>query len=265
MKKNIILLVLVFTSIIVFFLIKNKLNTDISMPTKELAASKKGWIWLENYRDNFYDPTPFFIMEETNDKYCHSPKIENFIEKKWEGFENHYYLSVFERLFGSDDYKISEKVIKILDAPHTYYDDTLPQALYCDLHPIKKDFIEKSFDNIENETGYDLTHRFWLSILFKENGCSVNNYDLDKIIKDRAKKIAEEQEKSVGFNDLYAERTAFLLHFGFENLVKKEWINNIVKNQKKSGAWETPELGENPHTTALAVMALAEYEKKCPF
>lgn len=265
MKKNIILLVLIFISATAFFLIQGKLNTDIGMPTGEQAAARKGWEWLENYREGFTDPAAPFLIKTINDRYCRSTEIENFVKEKWEEFENHYYLAVFERLFSGNDYKISEKVIKILDAPHVYYDDILPQALYCDMYPTKNDFAKKSFSNIENETGYDLTHKFWLAILFKKNGCSANGYNIEKIINVVAGKIAEEQEKNVEFNDLYAERVAFLLHFGFENLVKKEWINNIVKNQKKSGAWETPKLEENPHTTALAILALVEYEKKCPF
>ena len=145
--------------------------------------------------------------------------------------------------------------------------------MYCDLYPVKADFEKETFEGIKNgkEFGYDLTHKFWSAFLFRDNGCSANDYDVGKIIDLGAKQIAAEQRKikEGGFDDLYAERTAMLLRFGFQNLVKDEWIENIVKNQKPSGAWATPGLywneTENPHTTILSVWALAQYSKTCPF
>ncbi len=239
--------------------------------TPEVRAAIAGWQWLYKYDKKFLDPAIPFRIKIINDKYCHSPNVEIFWKNISKEFENHYYLAVFERFFSDrTKYKtISNKALTILKTPQVYYNDVLPQALYCDLYPVREDFTAKTFDKIETETGYDLTHKFLSAIFFKENGCSAKGYNLDKIISTAAQRMIVEQEVSKKFDDLYAERTAFLLYYGFKDLVKEDWIKNIVNNQSKSGAWATPTLFEdnleNPHTTVLAIWALTEYSKTCPF
>ncbi|TRZ64840.1 MAG: hypothetical protein D4Q79_00680 [Spirochaetia bacterium] len=239
-----------------------------SFDARASQAATAGWHWLYQYNNNFSDPGIPMIIKTINDKYCHSPKAENFWKNILKEFKNHPYLPVFER-FTSDkmDYKkISDKALAILKTPQIYYNDVLPQALYCDLYPVREDFAVKTFDKIETETGYDLTHKFWSAVLFKENGCIAEGYNLNEIISTAAQKMVADQEANGEINDLYAERTAFLEYYGFKNLVKESWIKNIMDNQLESGAWINSVKGVgNPHTTALSIWALAEHSATCPF
>ncbi len=259
-------LAIVFT--LAIFFSSSALN---ALKKESVLSAQNGWKWLYNYQGKFLDPGILHIIRIINDDYCDSsPKIENFWKNKLKEFEKKPYLPVFERLFAGPNYKISPRVKKILRTPQEKYNDILPQALYCDLFPVKKDFAKNTFGNIEKETGYNLTHKFWSAVLFKKNGCSAKGYDIDRIILSGAKKISEEEEKSKGkFNDLYAERAAFLFYYGFKDMAKNEWIKNILKNQMPSGAWATPvyfnQKYENPHTTALAIWVLTQYSKTCPF
>lgn len=239
--------------------------------TLQIQSAKSahlGWLWLKNYQGNFLDPGIPFIIKQINSKYCQSNEAEKFWQKAANEFNNHEYLFVFERFF-SENNNINPKIQAILKTPHDYYNDILPQALYCDIYPVRDDFEQNLFGSIENETGYDLTHKFWSAVLFKNNNCVSKNYDADKIILSAAQKIAEEQEQNNEFNDLFAERAAFLLHYGFGDLTNDNWIKIILENQKKTGAWNANMFFnaryENPHTTILAVWALTEYSKTCPF
>lgn len=268
-EKYIFITYFIFTAVFVFEVLIFNFNFNILAQKAENSA-RLGWLWLENYDKKLLDPGIPLIIKTINEKYCRSSEVDFFWKKKSGEFENHYYLSVFERFFNNgENYKISGKVINILNTPQEYYNDALAQALYCDLYPVRQDFAKNTFDNIKNETGYDLTHKFWSAILFKNNGCFVDSYDLDEIISKAAEKIIEEQENSKEFGDLYVERTAFLISYGFKEKVKDDWIKNITKNQSASGSWSTPmsfnNHFENPHTTALAIWVLAEYSQKCPF
>lgn len=229
-----------------------------------------GWLWLKNYQNNFLDPGIPYIIRQINDQYCHSDeKVEKFWKKAAKEFDNHEYLFLFERFFSKDTGNMNPKIQNVLKIPQDYYNDVLPQALYCDIYPARADFEQNLFANMENETGYDLTHKFWSAIIFKNNNCDSKNYNIEKIISSAAQKMAAEQEQNKQFNDLYAERAAFLLNYGFADLVTDEWIKIILKNQKKTGAWNANMFfnarHENPHTTILAVWALTEYSKTCPF
>lgn len=239
-----------------------------SFDARANQAAMAGWNWLYQYNNNFSDPGIPLIIKTINDKYCYSSKAETFWKGVLKEFENHSYLPVFERFFfNKADYeKISNKALTILKTPQAYYNDVLPQALYCDLYPVRKDFAVNAFDKIGEETSYDLTHKFWSAVLFKENGCITEDYNIDEVISVAAKKMAADQDVSKEFNDLYAERTAFLEYYGFKNLVKEEWIKNIIDNQLESGGWSNAVKGVgNPHTTALSIWALAEHSATCPF
>lgn len=227
-------------------------------------AYKNGWQWVKNYNDKFLDPGNLWIIKMINDKYCHSAKVENFWKDRWEKeFKNHPYKSAFNRLFDrSFVYKIDYNIPKEIRS--LYFDDALVEALYCDQSPISQESLKRLLDT-ENDSGYDLTHKFLAMNLMKESGCFDN---LDEKIKTTAQKIVDEENSKTDFDDLYAERTAFLLSFGFRDLIKKDWINKIIANQKESGAWATPVFGnehfENPHTTILSLWVLAQYYNTCP-
>ncbi|MFA5098815.1 MAG: UbiA family prenyltransferase [Candidatus Paceibacterota bacterium] len=265
-EKYVVIVYLIF--IAVFAVEAAMFSLANSFDARSNQAAVAGWRWLYQYDKNFADPGIPMMIKMINDKYCHSPKAEVFWKGILKEFENHSYLPVFERFFSNraDYKKISDKALTILKTPQTFYNDVLPQALYCDLYPVREDFTAKAFDNIETETGYDLTHKFWSAVLFKENGCVAEGYDLDKIILTAAQKMASDEEKSGKVDDLYVERAAFLENYGFKNLVKESWIKNIMDNQLKSGAWINSVEGVgNPHTTTLSIWTLAKHSGICPF
>ncbi|MFH1956681.1 MAG: hypothetical protein ABIJ28_03480 [Patescibacteria group bacterium] len=264
-----VVLIVIFSFFLYLISIKDNNERRGTKIQADLSA-QKGWQWLYHYQGKLLDPSIPLIIKNINEKHCQSSsEIKGFWENALQEFENHQYLPVFERFFyDSPNYKPSEKIAKILKTQQDYYNDALAQALYCDFYPVKEDFEENVFSNINNESGYDLTHKFWSAILFKNNGCESRNYNIDEIIYTGAEKIKDEQEKS-SFDDLYAERTAMLLENNFENFVSEEWIKKIIENQKDSGAWATPTYFsrnyENPHTTTLAIWSLVQYSGKCPF
>ncbi len=237
-----------------------------------VASAGKGGQWLYRYQGKFIDPAIAYIIRTINEDYCGpSEKLENFWRNILKEFKEWPYLPLYGRLFdNSSKYKLSDKAMEILKTSPDFNPTVLLQSLNCDLYPAREDFVTDAFNNTENEGRYSLTHMFWSAYLFKNNGCSLKECDLDKVILTAAEKIAEEQKTSKNiFDDLYAERAAFLLYFGFENMVKDKWIKNIIGNQRQSGAWATPSYSGknfgNPHTTALAVWALSLYSKSCPF
>lgn len=236
------------------------------------ASAQKGWQWLSHYQGKLLDPVVPFIMRSINDRYCSSSLAgESFWKKGWDEFKTDPYLRVFERFFADHaSYKISGTVLDVLGAPQQYreYNIVLPEALYCDLHPVPSDFFQEAFGNISHASGYDLTHEFWSAALFKENGCVDGAHDVGAILSSAAQRLIQE-ENAGSFDDLYAERAAFLMRYGFKDLVPSEWIETIVKNQDSSGGWGTPTFFgtnfQNPHTTALAIWALTQYTGECPF
>lgn len=242
------------------------------LETRASVSAQKGWQWLSHYQGKLLDPAIPFIVKSINDRYCSSSaQGESFWETGWDEFKTDPYLRVFERLFADPaSYKISGAVLDVLRAPqqHAEYNSVLPEALYCDLHPVPNDFFQKAFGAISNASGYDLTHEFWSAALFKENKCSGGARDIGAILSTAAGRLVQEENAS-SFNDLYAERAAFLTRYGFKDLVSPEWIATIVKNQNPSGAWGTPTFfgvnSQNPHTTALAIWALTQFTGKCPF
>ncbi len=269
-KKYIVLLALLLVSVFLYWFTMSDKNNGVLLKFSARRSANNSWSWLLNYKGDFTSPTVPMVIKIINDKYCHSPVIEVFVKQRWAKFSNHPYYPVFERFFGDwGNYKITDTVKKILSTPQITYNEVLPEAMYCDQLPVNSTFENRAFLNLGNETGYNLTHQFWSAVLFKENGCVTKNYNIDELIKNAANKMVEEQEKSAKVDDLYVERTAFLLNFGFKELVKKEWIENIIKAQDKSGAWITANIFDNnykdPHTAILGVWALSEYANYCPF
>ena len=59
--------------------------------------------------------------------------------------------------------------------------------------------------------------------------------------------------------DLRSEAVALLQLSGHKNLVKQEWIMEIVKAQQPEGSWPNLDNREADHTTILALWALLGY------
>ena len=121
----------------------------------------------------------------------------------------------------------------------------------------------------ESSRGYDLTHKFLAMRFLQERNCLAGDTELllESKINAAAESIAREQALSE-FDDLFSERAAFLYWGGFRDLVKEEWIDIILENQDEAGSWTDFKANlfyGNPHTTVLAVWALVQSAKSCPF
>jgi hypothetical protein len=75
----------------------------------------------------------------------------------------------------------------------------------------------------------------------------------------------DEERQAGAFNDLSAERAAFLLWGGRRDLVDDAWLVKIKSAQGPDGGWgDGAGAAPNPHTTALAAWALTQASGHCP-
>ena len=121
------------------------------------------------------------------------------------------------------------------------------------------------------ESSYVLTHQFLVLVWAEQMGLELPKQLTDRK-EDLLKQILREQQKDHSFSDLYAERTALLLHYDKPSARDVEkWIDTILAAQLKDGRWWTyPALidydGETTllkplqqHSTVLSLWALQSY------
>jgi len=270
-KKNIISILFICFLAIIFIFIRPEKLPDEQFPSIEkraITSAQQGGSWLIDYDKEFLDPGILWVIKILNDKYCKSSFLDDFYRVRFKEFENHPVESAYQRLF--NDEIVYEIDYDLLETRQIYFDDIIIPALYCDLQTIPDNTLLKIFD-IENASGYDLTHRYLAILFLKNRGCFIKEkYNIDNSILRASQKITEEGNEAT-FDDLYPERVAFLLYGGFREIIEDNWIETIIENQEQSGGWRTLEYSEyfgqeeNPHTTALSVWALAEYVEECPF
>lgn len=254
---------------------------------KEAAASaRRGMDWLLKYDDDLNDPGILWAVNEINKNYCGSVPVKSrgdhgaspaksqngntanelgrFVSEKFKEFENHPVEAAYKKLVSpsADSAKPSAETIKTFG---NKYDAELLGALYCEEEPDEE--WQKILENqaFSELSGYDLTHLFLALLMAKENGCLAAE-KIQPRMEASAAQIANEENLSK-FGDLFAERAALLLRAGYKNEIKKEWIKKIIEKQNKSGSWNNSVLfgmPDDPHTTALATWALAQYSESCP-
>jgi hypothetical protein len=123
--------------------------------------------------------------------------------------------------------------------------------------------------------GYVLTHQFLVLEWAKEGGINLPH----ALIRARPlllERIAAEQSENHHFSDLFAERTAILLHYAEPNREMAErWVDTLLEAQLADGAWQQAEPSRvtydgqqvtaahhRSHTTAWAVLALADFLRR---
>ncbi len=234
---------------------------EISLHARAYKASQEGANWLLNYEQNYKDPAILWILNIVNEKYCKSKKIDNFIESK---FDKEFKFSLnlkekwYERLWNRNLTRIPDD--SVFKPTGAIFDDILLPALYCDLHAVDEE-TSKKISDFSSSNGYYLTHQFIALLIMKQNNC------LDGWHKDLIPVMAEKISREINhnFSDLSVERVAFLEYGNFSNKIRTSSIENIIKNQLPSGGWPNIKRDGSPHTTGLAIWALAEYTKTCPF
>jgi hypothetical protein len=237
-----------------------------------LEAARRGATWLSALEIPLKDPGIPWIVSAIDGEYCHEPRVAEYVAERFTEFEGrrHPVYSALRALaLGARDeqfeafferWQQSENKGGVLWA--------MAWGVYCDRLP-RPDAISRIVLST-TLSGYDLTHQFLALQYMKQNGC-LSPSD-EKTLALAARAIADEQQRDAEFSDLWAERLAVLLYGDYRRLVEPSWIETLIAKQEPSGAWSDPSFPrryyktpENPHTTVLAIWALAEYSRACPF
>jgi hypothetical protein len=237
-----------------------------------LEAAQRGATWLSALDIPLKDPGIPWIVSTIDGEYCHEPRVAQYVAQRFEEFEgrrNPIYTAMRGLALGKRD-ETFESFSKRWQR-HVGKGDVVSAmafGVYCDRMPRPEVVSEVVLSTTSQ--GYDLTHQFLALQYMKQNGClSATEED---VITLAAEKIAAEQQRDPEFSDLWAERLAVLLYGDYRRLVETSWVDTLIAKQEPSGAWSDPRFPrrfyktpENPHTTVLAVWALAEYSRACPF
>ncbi|MES2970905.1 MAG: hypothetical protein V4702_01115 [Patescibacteria group bacterium] len=133
-------------------------------------------------------------------------------------------------------------------------------ATHCDRIPLPQHFDELLRKNIE-AGGYDLTHVAYSLERMQENGCPLPDKQDKQIREQVAGRIAALVTAPNTSPDLRYEAITFLMHMRRRDLVKPEWIDQIVAEQQSDGGWKVTKNAQasNDHATFLAVWGILEY------
>lgn len=131
----------------------------------------------------------------------------------------------------------------------------------CDHLVLPADYWDVMERNIATG-GYYAAHVILAFSLMKDNNCTLTpNAD---IIKGRAIEVlVGVANDPTTVADLRYEAIAFLLLGERKDLIKAEWINQIISEQRSEGGWSrvVGESKNDPHATLLALWALLEYAR----
>ena len=131
----------------------------------------------------------------------------------------------------------------------------------CDHTALPKNFWP-TMEASTNAGGYEAAHVALAFAFMKDNGCNLapNSQDLKQRSLDEMVQLAVNTNTIA---DLRYEAIAFLLMDGRMDLVKPEWIDKIVLEQREDGGWSSEVGGYkiDNHSTLLAYWSLLEYSR----
>ncbi len=134
-------------------------------------------------------------------------------------------------------------------------------AANCDVLPLPPTFWQSMEEN-HKAGGYSLTHVLLALAFMKDNGCSIPSYqqDLSSRTSEAMVKLMDNPETTP---DMRYEIVAFLQLAGRYEMVKSEWIDQIVSEQLTDGGWlqKKDDRRASNHTTVLALWALLQYSR----
>jgi len=237
-----------------------------------LESAQRGATWLSALDIPLKDPGIPWIVSAIDGEYCHEPRVAQYVAQRFEEFDGRrdpIYAALRALALGRRDEAFeafAKRWQKSLNKGDVV--SAMAFAVYCDRMP-RPDVVSRVMFSTTSE-GYELTHQFLALQYMKQNGCLSPSEE--KVLTLAARAIAEEQQRDPEFSDLWAERLASLLYGDYRRLVETSWIETLIAKQEPSGAWSDPRFPrrfyktpENPHTTVLAVWALAEHSRACPF
>ncbi|MCD6381419.1 MAG: hypothetical protein J7L43_00370, partial [Candidatus Aenigmarchaeota archaeon] len=181
------------------------------------------------------------------------------ITKKYQG-----YLIYFFNLTLNDT-PVFKPILQseFLSTGYDSIDEITIRSMFCRDYPLPDGFFDK-IEEIGSHGGYDLTHIYGAVQILEERGCEPEK--TEKVKEDLVKKVYEEQLQD-GNNikdfSLYAERVFILISSGHYELVKKSWIDAIIRAQNPDGGWPSHKLGEPSftHSTYYGLLVLLSYNK----
>jgi hypothetical protein len=150
----------------------------------------------------------------------------------------------------------------------TAIDRITATALHCDRIPPPGDWIDVLHKG-SAAGGYALTHSVLATEWSVENGClrraGVQELQTDQIalLVTLVQRREELRDQFDAITDMWIEAVAMLYYIGAGDMVRREWVEEIVRIQKDDGGWSRnpDEERSNPHATALALWVLLEYSK----
>lgn len=238
------------------------LTPKVDMLSKSKTALENGINWLLGTEEKFSGGATF-IIKELNE-ICNDNSLEQLWKEKIEE-DLKMYPFVYRALgikydFNPKDCPNYATSYTITDLSRLYTSFVLCEVIYCDSFDTKK--IIEDINSIEDDNGYYSNHKLLSLLLMKEFNC--HNAVLDELIKEKSEELINIQDSSQEFKepidpielDIYLERVALIGYAGYE--IKDNWIENVIDTQKQDGSWTN-----NPHTTALALWALAQKSKTC--
>jgi hypothetical protein len=154
----------------------------------------------------------------------------------------------------------------------TAIDRITASALHCDRIQLPDDWID-ILRKAAIAGGYALTHSALAAEWTVENGCR-SRADLESLRADQIvwlmtliNKRHEPHGQSEATTDVWIEAVAMLYYLGAGDMVRREWLEEIVLLQNDDGGWSrSPSDGRSdPHATALALWVLLEHlERDAP-
>lgn len=147
----------------------------------------------------------------------------------------------------------------------TPIDRITASALHCDRIPLPSDWIDV-LRKASVSGGYALTHSVLAAEWTVENGClsraAVETLRADQIVwlVTFVQRRHDLRSKFDAITDMWVEAVAMLYYVGAGDMVRPEWIEEIVNIQNDDGGWSRnpQDKRSDPHATALALWVLLE-------
>jgi hypothetical protein len=272
MKRRSVQAIALGVALLAFALAGVQYRRAAALRQQALEAARRGATWLMALEIPLKDPGIPWIVSAIDGEYCHEPRVAEYVAQRFKEFEGRrdpIYTALRALALGGRDEQFeafSRRWQKFINKGDVV--SAMAFGVYCDRMP-RPEVVSRTVLSTTS-AGYEATHQLLALEYMKQNGCL--SPDEEKTLTLTARAIAAEQQQDSVFSDLWAERLAVLLYGDHRQLVETSWIETLIAEQEPSGAWSDPRFPrqfyktpENPHTTVLAIWALAEYSRACPF
>lgn len=81
-----------------------------------------------------------------------------------------------------------------------------------------------------------LTHQLWALIHLRERNPDTGDHD--PLIQHLCERITDDLWNDMAVVDIYIQKTAFVLRSGHPAMIRRRWIERIIRNQNQDGGWD---------------------------